>query len=206
MKFLSASSIFISKLEAGIKFRETLSSTINNIQRRIADLHNKFRFDESDFQKATPEISDSDGENEILNKLMKIDFVQKKDSVTDIITIKCKIKHLIILGAVVNPNANFAIMTDNITKQLNLRIDTSERHNLKDITTVPIELLDIIRNMPIYFAPRCIILRILKNVNKDHYPYIHKLLFYCLEFLFFVANHQYYLFTFTHFHQNITHR
>ena len=67
---------------------------------------------------------------------MEIDFIQKKDPATDVVTTKCKIKHLIILSAVIDPSANFAIMTDDIAKWLNLRIDTSERHDLKGVTTV----------------------------------------------------------------------
>src|SRR5256714_8758846 len=84
---------------------------------------------------------------------MKIDFFKKKDPATDVVTTKCKIKHLIIPGAVVDPGANFAIMTDDIAKRLNLRIDTSERHDLKGIATVPIESLGMTRNVPVYFAP-----------------------------------------------------
>ena len=103
------------------------------------------------------QIPDSDKEDEILNELIEIDFIQKKDPTTDIITTKCKIKRLIIPGAVVDPSANFAIMTDDIAKWLKLKIDTSERHDLKGIATVPIELLGTARNVPVYFAPRCII-------------------------------------------------
>src|SRR6266498_2289768 len=36
----------------------------------------------------TPETSDSDREDEILNELMEIDFIQKKDSATDVVTTK----------------------------------------------------------------------------------------------------------------------
>jgi len=41
----------------------------------------------------TPETSDLDKKNEILNEPMEIDFIQKKDPVTDVVTTKCKIKY-----------------------------------------------------------------------------------------------------------------
>ena len=105
----------------------------------------------------TPETPDSDGEDKILNEPMEIDFVQKKDPATDVVTTKCKIKRLVIPGAVVDPGANFAIMTDDIAKRLKLKIDTSERHDLKGVATVPIESLGTARNVPVYFAPGCTI-------------------------------------------------
>ncbi len=105
----------------------------------------------------TPETPDSDGEDEILNEPMEIDFIQKKDPATDVVTTKCKIKRLVIPGAVVDPGANFAIMTDDIAKRLKLKIDTSERHDLKGVATVPIESLGTARNVPVYFAPGCTI-------------------------------------------------
>ena len=88
---------------------------------------------------------------------MEIDFVQKKDPATDVVTTKCKIKRLVIPGAVVDLGANFAIMTDDIAKRLKLKIDTSERHDLKDVATVSIESLGTARNVPVYFASRCTI-------------------------------------------------
>src|SRR4051812_9644044 len=39
---------------------------------------------------------------------MKIDFVQRKELATDVITVKCKIKHLVIPAGTVDPGANFA--------------------------------------------------------------------------------------------------
>jgi hypothetical protein len=33
-----------------VKFRETLKIAINKLQRRNEELHNKFRFDENEFQ------------------------------------------------------------------------------------------------------------------------------------------------------------
>jgi hypothetical protein len=46
---------FLNELnKRNIKFRETLSVAINNLQKKLEDIHNKFRFDESDFQVVAP--------------------------------------------------------------------------------------------------------------------------------------------------------
>src|SRR2546423_10517522 len=43
-----------------------------------------------------------DTEDEFINGPMKIDFIQRKEPATDVITTKCKIKHLVIPGAVID--------------------------------------------------------------------------------------------------------
>ncbi len=106
-----------------------------------------------DLTSDTPKTPDSDGEDEILNEPMEIDFIQKKDPVTDVITVKCKIKHLVILDAMVDPDANFAIMTDDISIRSKLLIDTKEKHDLRGIATTLTESLGIVRNIPVNFAP-----------------------------------------------------
>ncbi|GBC43410.2 hypothetical protein GLOIN_2v1773489 [Rhizophagus irregularis DAOM 181602=DAOM 197198] len=131
----------------------------------------------------TPETPDSGGEDEILNEPMEIDFVQKKDPATDVVTTKCKIKHLVIPGAIVDPGANFLIMTDDISKRSKLEIDTKEKHDLRGIATTPTESLGIVRNVPVNFAPGCTIyadfavvkypkpMLILPNTLLDKYNY-----------------------------------
>ncbi len=47
---------------------------------------------------------------------MKIDFVQKKEPATDVVTIKYKIKRLVIPAGIVDPDANFSIISENISK------------------------------------------------------------------------------------------
>ena len=84
-----------------------------------------------------------DTEDEFIDGPMEIDFVQRKEPATDVVTTKCKIKRLVIPGAVVDPSANFAIMSEDIAKQLKLEIDTKEKHDLKGIATVPTESLGI---------------------------------------------------------------
>src|SRR6266498_4184390 len=136
-----------------------------------------------DFTSNTPETPDSDGEDKILNEPIEIDFVQKKDPVTDVITVKYKIKHLVIPDAVVDPGANFAIMIDDISTQSKLLIDTKEKHDLRGIATTPTESLGIVRNVPVNFAPGCTIyadftivkypkpMLILPNTFLDKYNY-----------------------------------
>ncbi len=131
----------------------------------------------------TPETPDSGGEDEILNEPMEIDFVQKKDPATDVVTTKCKIKHLVIPDAVVDPGANFLIMTDDISTRSKLEIDTKEKHDLRGIATTPTESLGIVRNVPVNFAPGCTIyadfavvkypkpMLILPNTLLDKYNY-----------------------------------
>ncbi len=48
-------------------------------------------------------------------------------------------------------------MIDNIAKWLKLKIDTSERHDLKGVITILIKSLGTARNVPVYFASRCTI-------------------------------------------------
>lgn len=61
----------------GIRFRETLSVSINNIQKRLEDLHNKFRFDENDFQKVAPAFQWAQSMDNIF---LEIKFAHRHDS------------------------------------------------------------------------------------------------------------------------------
>ena len=101
-------------------------------------------------------MADSE-DDEFINDLMEIDFVQRKEPVTDVITVKYKIKHLMILTGTVDPDTNFLIMFENISKWSKLKIDTKEKHNLRGIATTLTESLGIIRNVLVNFAFRCII-------------------------------------------------
>ncbi|RGB24631.1 hypothetical protein C1646_772808 [Rhizophagus diaphanus] len=99
---------------------------------------------------------DSD-EEDILDGPMEINFIRKKEPATDVITVKCKIKRLVILAGTVDPGANFLIMSEDISERSKLEIDTKEKYDLRDIATIPIESLDTVRNIPVNFAPRCTI-------------------------------------------------
>ena len=114
---------------------------------------------------------------------MEINFIRKKEPATDVVTVKCKIKRLVIPGTVVDPSANFPIMTDDISTRSKLEIDTKEKHDLRNITTTPTESLGIVRNVLVNFAPGCTIyanfavvkypkpMLILSNILLDKYNY-----------------------------------
>jgi hypothetical protein len=114
---------------------------------------------------------------------MEIYFIQKKDTATDVVTTKCKIKRLVIPAATVDSGANFPIMSEDISERSKLEIDTKEKHDLRGIATVPIESLGTVRNVPVNFAPGCTIyadfavvkypkpMLILPNTLLDKYNY-----------------------------------
>ena len=124
-----------------------------------------------------------DTEDEFIDGPMEIDFVQRKEPATDVVTTKCKIKRLVIPGAVVDLGANFAIMSEDISKRSKLVIDTKEKHDLRGIATTPTESLGIVKNVPVNFAPGCTIyadfavvkypkpMLILPNTLLDKYNY-----------------------------------
>ena len=57
----------------------------------------------------TPADSEDD---EFIDDPMEIDFVQRKEPATDVVTVKCKIKRLVIPAGTVDPGANFLIMSE----------------------------------------------------------------------------------------------
>jgi len=58
----------------------------------------------------------ANSEDEFIDNPMEIDFIQKKEPVTDVVTVKCKIKRLVILMGIIDPDANFLIMSEDISK------------------------------------------------------------------------------------------
>jgi hypothetical protein len=60
-----------------IKFRDTLTVAINNIQKNLEDLHNKFRFDDSEFQKVSPAFQWAQSLNHVF---ILIKFAHRHDS------------------------------------------------------------------------------------------------------------------------------
>ncbi len=60
-----------------MKFRESLSVAINNIQKRLEDIHNKYRFDESDFQRVAPAFQWAQSMNHVF---LEIKFAHRHDS------------------------------------------------------------------------------------------------------------------------------
>ncbi|CAG8539969.1 17660_t:CDS:2 [Cetraspora pellucida] len=102
------------------------------------------------YRKPASEIPDSD--DKFINDLIEIDFVQRKDLATDVVTTKCKIKQLVILAATVDLGANFAIISEDITKRLKLVIDTKDKHDYRGIATIPTESLVTTQNVPVDFT------------------------------------------------------
>ena len=69
---------FLNELnKRNIKFRETLSVAINNVQKKLEDLHNKFRFDELDFQVVAPAFQWAQSMNHVF---IEIKFAHRHDS------------------------------------------------------------------------------------------------------------------------------
>src|SRR5437773_1851225 len=110
---------------------------------------------QSSSSDSTPD--ESSLEEEYIDHPMEIDFVQRKEPATDVVTVKCKIKRLVIPAGTVDPGANFPIMSEDISKRSKLEIDTKEKHDLRGIATTPTESLGIVRNVPVNFAPGCTI-------------------------------------------------
>jgi hypothetical protein len=122
-------------------------------------------------------------DEEFIDGPMEIDFVQRKEPATDVVTVRCKIKRLVIPAGTVDPGANFTIMSEDIAKRLKLAINIKEKHDLRGIAITPTELLGIVRNVPVNFAPGCTIyadfavvkypkpMLILPNTLLDKYNY-----------------------------------
>src|SRR2546429_8345102 len=122
-------------------------------------------------------------DDEFIDALMEIVFDKKKEPATDVVTVKCKIKRLVIPAGTVDPGANFPIMSEDISKRSKLEIDTKEKHDLRGIATTPTESLGIVKNVPVNFAPGCTIyadfavvkypkpMLILPNTLLDKYNY-----------------------------------
>ncbi|RIB20193.1 hypothetical protein C2G38_2179929 [Gigaspora rosea] len=96
-------------------------------------------------------------DDKFIDNPMEIDFVQRKEPATDVVTTK--------------------------SKRLKLEIDTKEKHDHRGIATTPTKSLGIVRNISVNFAPRCTIyadftvvkypkpMLILPNILLDKYNY-----------------------------------
>ena len=96
-------------------------------------------------------------EEEFLDDPMEIYFVQKKELKISVVTVKCKIKRLKIPAMTLDSEAELPIITKNIVDHIKAKIDKSEKHDLSDVATVPIESMGVIHNLPITLAPGCTI-------------------------------------------------
>ncbi len=88
---------------------------------------------------------------------IEIDFIQKKESLTSITTVKCKIKHLKILAIALDSYAELPIVTFNIVECIGYGINKSIKHDLSGIATLSIESIGVVYDLPITLAPDCII-------------------------------------------------
>ncbi|CAB4490480.1 unnamed protein product [Rhizophagus irregularis] len=92
-------------------------------------------------------------EEEFLDDPMEIDFVKKKEPKTSVVTVKCKIRRLKIPAMTLDSGAEPPIITENIVERVGDKIDKSEIHDLEGISTVPVESVGVVRNLPITLAP-----------------------------------------------------
>ena len=92
-------------------------------------------------------------EEENLDDPMEIDFVKKKEPKTSVATVKCKIRRLKIPAMTLDSGAEPPIITENIVERVGDKIDKSEIHDLEGISTVPVESVGVVRNLPITLAP-----------------------------------------------------
>ena len=174
----SAHNIPTKKDNQGTK-RVSLEETIRKIIQ--IEFENYLPYIIQQAKKCEPITQDLD--EEFIDGPMEIDFVQRKEPATDVVTVKCKIKRLVIPAGTVDPGANFPIMSEDISKRSKLVIDTKEKHDLRGIATTPTESLGIVRNVPVNFAPECTIyadfavvkypkpMLILPNTLLDKYNY-----------------------------------
>jgi hypothetical protein len=101
-----------------------------------------------------PELSDGE---DILDGLMEIDFVQKKEPTTSIATVKCKIGRLKIPVMALDSCAELPIITPDIIEHVKAEIDKSIKHDLSGIATIPIESIGIVHDLLITLASGCTI-------------------------------------------------
>src|SRR6185312_1415211 len=105
------------------------------------------------YREPISEILESDGEEEMLDDPMEIDFVRRKEPTTSLATIPVKIKRLKIPALVLDSGAEPPITSEDIVKRVNWPIDKSEKYDLSGVATVPTESIGIARNFPITFPP-----------------------------------------------------
>ena len=96
---------------------------------------------------------ESSQEEESLDDPMEIDFVKKKELKMSVTTVKCKIKHLKIPAMTLDSGIEPPIITKNIVVRVKAKIDKSEKYDLSDVATIPIESIGIVRNLPITLTP-----------------------------------------------------
>ena len=107
---------------------------------------------QNDLSPSSKDSDESSLEEESLDDPMEIDFVKKKEPKTSVATIKCKIRRLKIPAMTLDSGAEPPIISKNIVVRVKAKIDESEKHDLSGITTILIESIGIVRNLPITLA------------------------------------------------------
>ncbi|RIA89707.1 hypothetical protein C1645_876558 [Glomus cerebriforme] len=137
--------------------RKTSKTKKKKLKNKSKKKKSKKSEDSSSSSESSSSESESEAEAEINVNISqtKKKFHSKKEPTTDVVTVKCKIKHLVILTGTVDPG----------------------------IATTPTESLGIVRNIPVNFAFRCTIyadfaivkypkpMLILPNTLLDKYNY-----------------------------------
>ena len=108
---------------------------------------------QNDVSSSSKDSDESSLEEESLDDPMEIDFVKKKEPKTSVVTVKCKIRRLKIPAMTLDSGAEPPIITENIVERVGDKIDKSEIHDLEGISTVPVESVGVVRNLPITLAP-----------------------------------------------------
>ncbi|GES83554.1 hypothetical protein GLOIN_2v1886689 [Rhizophagus clarus] len=121
------------------------SKQIVPIQEKIVSQNN--------VSSSSKDSDESSLEEESLDGPMEIDFVQKKEPKTSVVTVECKIKRLKIPAMTLDSRAEPPIITKNIVDRVKAKIDKSEKHDFSGVATVPIESIGVTRNLPIALAP-----------------------------------------------------
>ncbi|RIA99091.1 hypothetical protein C1645_811826 [Glomus cerebriforme] len=102
-------------------------------------------------KKCEPEpISTQDLDDESIDDLIEIDFVQKEELSTSIASIKCKIGYLKILAMALDSCSEITIITKDIVLRIEVNIDKSIKYG---IATMPVESIGVVHNLPITLAP-----------------------------------------------------
>ncbi|GBB91976.1 hypothetical protein RclHR1_19460008 [Rhizophagus clarus] len=107
---------------------------------------------QNDVLSSSKDSDESSLKEESLDGPMEIDFVQKKELKTSVVTVECKIKRLKIPVMTLDSRVKPPIITKNIVDRVKAKIDKSEKHDLSGIATVPIESIGVACNLPITLA------------------------------------------------------
>ncbi|GBB85406.1 hypothetical protein RclHR1_11950014 [Rhizophagus clarus] len=94
---------------------------------------------QNDVSSSTKDSDESSLEKESLDDPIKIYFVQKKEPEMSVATVKCKIKRLKIPAMTLDSGVEPPIITENIVECIGAKINKSEIHDFKGISTILVE-------------------------------------------------------------------